>query len=382
MATVNQISTLLNQISSEMFGDTALSVNDLSGLIALGEQVLSSQTSKEQFTNILADRIGLTKNRTLDYVGFAPKIVVNEVEYGSAIQKINIQPFEASIQNAWNIGDDEYQTRIWDINKPQISQTFFNKYDTWEVDVTIPDDLLKQSFTSFSAMDSFISAVFDMFNKSMDMQLDFMKITAIDNLIGEKLASGSNVINLLDLYNTTYSPDTALTQAKALTSAEFLRFATRIIKMYIKYMENPSKLYNDGDMVRATRRDNMHVLMLSDFVSAYVTNLQSDTFNKEMVELPYYEEIPYWQGTGTSEPSFTSVSSLYVKTSSGSTVGRNGIVCVLADREAVGVTIKDRFIASDRNNREKYTNYTNGATMGYFNDLSENVVVFTIEDSE
>lgn len=382
MATINQISTLLNQISSEMFGDTALTVNDLSGLIALGEQVLSSQTSKEQFTNILADRIGLTKNRTLDYVGFAPKIVVNEVEYGSAIQKINIQPFEASIQNAWNIGDDEYQTRIWDINKPQISQTFFNKYDTWEVDVTIPDDLLKQSFTSFSAMDSFISAVFDMFNKSMDMQLDFMKITAIDNLIGEKLASGSNVINLLDLYNTTYSPETSLTQAKALTSAEFLRFATRIIKMYIKYMENPSKLYNDGDMVRATRRDNMHVLMLSDFVSAYVTNLQSDTFNKEMVELPYYEEIPYWQGTGTSEPSFTSVSSLYVKTSSGSTVGRNGIVCLLADREAVGVTIKDRFIASDRNNREKYTNYTNGATMGYFNDLSENVVVFTIEDSE
>lgn len=383
MATINQISTLLNQISNEMWGDSAITVRDLSGLISLGNDVLSSQTSKEQFTNILVDRIAMTRNRTLDYVGFAPKVVVNEIEYGSVLQKINIQPFTASVQNAWNIGDNNYQTRIWNIDKPTITQALFNKYDTWEVDVTIPDDLLKQSFTSFDAMDSFISSVMDMFNKSMDMQLDYMKITAIDNLIAEKINAGSNVINLLQLYNTNYTPSPLLTPTTALVNADFLKFATRTIKMFIKYMENPSKLYNDGDMIRATRRDNMHVLMLSDFVSAYITNLQSDTFNKELVELPYYDEVPYWQGTGTSLPTFSEVSTVNVKVSSdGTEVDQSGIVCVLADREAVGVTVKDRFVASDRNNREKYTNYTNGATIGYFNDLSENCVVFTIATYE
>jgi hypothetical protein len=153
--------------------------------------------------------------------------------------------------------------------------------------------------------------------------------------------------------------------------------------MYIKYIGSPSKLYNNGDMVRATKRDNMHVLMLSDFVSSYITNLQSDTFNKELVELPYYEEIPYWQGTSNAKPTFDEVSKISVKTSSdGTEVTQSGIVCVLADREALGVTIKDRFIASDRNNRERFTNYTNGATIGYINDLSENAIVFTIAETE
>ena len=381
MATINQISTLLNQISGQMFGDTAIVVNDLSGLIALGESVLSTNNNKEQFNNILTDRIGLTRYRTLDFDGFAPKTMLTELEYGSIVQKINIQPFQASIQNAWNIGDSNYQSRIWNIDKPVISQTFFNKYDTWEVDVTIPDTMLKQAFTSFDAMDNYISAVMDMFNKSMDMQLDYMRITAIDNLIAEKIKDGTNVINLLELYNTTYTQ--TLTPVTALVNADFLKFATRTIKMYMKYLSSPSKLYNNGDMVRATKRDNMHVLMLSDFVSSYVTNLQSDTFNKELVELPYYEEIPFWQGTSNSKPTFDEVSKISVKTSSdGTEVTQSGIVCVLADREALGVTIKDRFIASDRNNRERYTNYTNGATIGYINDLSENAIVFTIASHE
>lgn len=381
MATINQISTLVNQVSSQMFGQTAITVNDLSGLISLGESVLSSANNKEQFTNILVDRIAMTKYRTLDYDGFAPKLLMNEIEYGSIIQKINIQPFEAKNQNAWNIGDVNYTTHIFDIDKPEITQVLFNKFDTWEVDVTIPDEMLKQSFTSFSAMDSFISSIFDMFNKSMEMQLDYMKMTTISNLIGEKINNQSSVINLLGLYNTTYSK--TLDVDNALMDPEFLRFSARTIKMFIKYMENPSKLYNDGNMIRATKRDNMHVIMLSDFVSTYITNLQSDTFNKELVDLPYYEEIPYWQGSSNSYPSFDEVSKINVKISSdGTEIEQDGIVCVLADREALGVTIKDRFVASDRNNRERYTNYTNGATIGYFNDLSENCVVFIIAEDE
>ena len=41
----------------------------------------------------------------------------------------------------------------------------------------------------------------------------------------------------------------------------------------------------------------------------------------------------------------------------------------------MGIGYDDRFTATDRNNRNRYTNYTSGATLQYYNDLSENGVI-------
>ena len=48
------------------------------------------------------------------------------------------------------------------------------------------------------------------------------------------------------------------------------------------------------------------------------------------------------------------------------------------DRDAMGVTITKRNGTTERNNHDEYTNYYNKATYGYFNDMSENGIVFYI----
>ena len=62
------------------------------------------------------------------------------------------------------------------------------------------------------------------------------------------------------------------------------------------------------------------------------------------------------------------------------TINQSGIVGFFADTYALGVTNLKEHAGADRNNGECYTNYTQGATFGYFNDLSENAVVFIVAD--
>ena len=70
-----QIYTLVNGVNSQAFGQSALTVVDTQGLIALGNVVLSSSTNTEAFLNTLLQRIGRTimdyrryRNRLSDMV--------------------------------------------------------------------------------------------------------------------------------------------------------------------------------------------------------------------------------------------------------------------------------------------------------------------------
>ena len=156
-------------------------------------------------------------------------------------------------------------------------------------------------------------------------------------------------------------------------------FAGKTMRDYIKYMAKPSVLYNVPGRIRATSRDNMHVMLLTDFASAYDTYVRSVLFNPQ--ELPYYTEVEYWQGTGVTAPSFADCSSIDVKTpGNGTAIQASGIVGVFCDREAIGIGLFDRFSAADRNNRNRYTNYTEGCTVQSIVDTSENGIIFVVQD--
>ena len=97
-----------------------------------------------------------------------------------------------------------------------------------------------------------------------------------------------------------------------------------------------------------------------------------------MVSLPRYESVPYWQGSGV-DYSFASTSAINIQLDESTTVNKSGIIAVAYDYNAMGVTLTDRRAASQRNDKDEYTDYFNKATFGYFNDMSENGIVFYIE---
>lgn len=390
---VNQIYSLLNDINKELWGETALKVNDLSGIISLGETIVGDGTDTDKFLGALVDRIGKTVVRTLDLELDFPTLFMDNYEFGCILQKINVNPFDAIASSEWKVGDTSpaFSPTFADIHKPSVTVKYFKGIDTWKFQVTIPDDLFASAFTSETAMGNFIDAIISAMTDSMTISLNNMSRTAIDNLIAEKIHAGHNIIDLVSMYNTAYglTGNDALSASDCMVSKEFARYASTIIRKYVKYLSQPSVLYNEGGLVRATARDNMHVLMLTDLVALFDAYLLSDSY-KDLYDLPLYTEVAYWQGnhdTVNGDNSFTANSSIHVIPSSQEgedspdQIDQTGIVCVLADRQAVAIGLDKRRTGSWYNSIDAYTNLSSTASLQYINDTTENCVVFVVADS-
>lgn len=394
---VNQIYSILNDINKQMWGQDAIDVNDLSGLIAMGSSVMSSTDNMDKFLNKLVDRIGKTVVRTLDLELDFPGLFMDSFEFGATLQKITVNPFEAINNAEWEVGANDFQPTFADVHKANIVVSYFTGIDTAKFQRTLPDGLFDSAFINESSMGNFIDAIIEAMTDSMTMSINNMSRTAVNNFIAEKIKANNGVINLLTGYNTMVGVGNTITAATAMYNKEFIRYATNEIRKYIKYLRTPSVLYNTGviengvatPVVRATARDNMHIIFNTWFTSAVESYLESDTFHNELVSLPYYNEVSYWQankGESTIND-FTTNTSIKVTPSSEagavspSDVEQSGIIGILADRQAIAVGINKQRTGTFRNDIDAYTNVSMSFSKMWLNDLSENGIVFIVADA-
>ena len=380
MSDVKQIYSILNDVAKQTLGTGAIAVVDTQSFISLGDKVLKSDTDTENFLSKLTDRIAKTVYSVRNYSGINKNLMREPFDYGVIVQKINVEMPEAKENNAWKIGEQGYTPTYAPVIKPTVSQKLFNKLSTWEIDVTIPDFMLKTAFLNESSMATFIDAIFTAMNNAMVMCVDNNANLIRANFIGNKIHSAepTQAINLLKDYNTLTNAN--LTVTSCLRDVDFLKWATMQISLWTKRMRVMSKLFNEDKNSKFTSEEYLVLDVLQDFASSTATFLQSDTYHKELVALPMYNEVPYWQGSGETF-AFADTSKISVKIDGTNEVTQGGIIAVAYDYNAIGTTINEPRSTTERNNKDEYTNYYNKATIGCFNDLGENGIVFYIAES-
>ena len=378
MSKVEQIYTLVNETAKESMGEKAIAVKDVSSLIALGDSVLSSASDTENFLNTLVDRIARTVFSVRRYETDTVGMVRHPFEFGCIVQKIYVDMPEAKQNNSWEIGKEGYTPVFAPVIKPTAKQKLFKGITTWEVDVTIPDYMLRTAFLNETSMATFIDAIFTAMDNMITLALENNANLTRASFIARKLKGGKpcGAINLLHEYNTLTSA--SLTIEGAMMNAEFLAWASRAINLWVKRMSKMSVLFNEEGYKRHTPKDKIVVNLLQDFTSACDTFLGANTFHDELVKLPMYDSVAYWQGAGESFD-FNDTSAIKVKIDESNTIEKKGIIGIVYDYEAMGVTLNERRSTSERNNHDEYTNYYNKANIGYFNDMSENGIVFYLE---
>ena len=379
MSKVEQIYTLVNETAKESMGEKAIAVKDVSSLIALGDSVLSSASDTENFLNTLVDRIARTVFSVRRYETDTEGMVRHPFEFGCIVQKIYVDMPEAKQNNSWEIGKEGYTPVFAPVIKPTAKQKLFKGITTWEVDVTIPDYMLRTAFLNETSMATFIDAIFTAMDNMITLALENNANLTRASFIARKLKGGKpcGAINLLHEYNTLTSA--SLTVESAMLNAEFLAWASRAINLWVKRMSKMSVLFNEEGYKRHTPKDKIVVNLLQDFTSACDTFLGANTFHDELIKLPMYDSVAYWQGAGESFD-FNDTSAIKVKIDESNTIEKKGIIGIVYDYEAMGVTLNERRSTSERNNHDEYTNYYNKANIGYFNDMSENGIVFYLEN--
>ena len=348
MSKVSQIYDLVNQTAKESMGEQAITVKDVSSLIALGDSVLASNTDTENFLNTLVDRIARTVFSVRQYESDSEGMVRHPFEFGCIVQKIYVDLPEAKKNDAWEIGNSDYAPKFAPVIKPTAKQKLFNGITTWEVDVTIPDFMFRTAFTNETSMATFIDAIFTAMDNMMTLALENNANLTRASFIARKIKGGKpcGVINLLHEYNTITSA--GLTVENALMNAEFLAWASRSINLWVKRMSKMSVLFNEEGYKRHTPKDKLVVNLLQDFTSACDTFLGANTFHDELVKLPMYDSVAYWQGAGESFD-FNDTSAINIKldeTEQG-TISKKGIIGVIYDYEAMGVTLNERRSTSE-----------------------------------
>ena len=388
---VTQLHALVNAVTQEILGETAVVAEDLSNVVDIGKTIIDSD-NVDNYVKKLVNHIGKVVFVNRLYTGGVPSVLMDSWEYGSILEKISADLPEATINETWALEDKkDYSPDVF--YKPSVSAKFFNSKVTFEIPMSFTEIQVKESFSSKEQLNGFISMLTTSIENSMTVKLDALIMRTINNMMAETLVAELNtagvglpvvidttatsvkVVNLLKLYNETVTAP--LTADNAVTDPDFIRFATYQISMHSDRMSKISTLFNVEKAERFTPKDLQHIVLLSDFAKASETFLASNTQNAEMVALPKHETVPYWQGSGAGY-SFDDVSTINVKTASKADVNVKGILGVIFDRDALGVSNLDRRVTTNYNPRaEFYTNFYK-FDAGYYNDLSENFVLFFI----
>lgn len=384
---VQQIYNLVNNMTGEILGQTGLVKEDLSNLVDIGSQIFDA-SSVENAARTLVDHIGKVMFVIRPYNGAAPSVYRDAWEYGSVLEKISAEIPEAQENESWELQDnEEYAQDIF--KKDNVSAKFFNSKTTFEVQRSITDIQLRSAFDNAAQLNSYSSMIMDAVQKSMSIKLDGLVMRTINNAIAHTInaeftggsglnnGSGTRVINLLKLYNTANS--SSYTFAQAILLPDFIRYATYMIGLYMDRMSKISRVFNIGGQVRYTPKDLQHLVLLSDFAKASEIYLQSTTFHDDLVKLKGFETVPSWQGTGTAFNDLSVLSKINVTIKSGDStqdVETAGVLGVLFDHDALGVSNLNQRVTSHYNAKGEFTNTWYKADGSYFNDFNENVIVF------
>lgn len=364
-----QIYSVVNSAAQQALGQAAIAAIDTASFVSLGNTVLSSQTNTEAFMNALCQRIGKTIISFREYRNKFRDMVLDDFEYGAILQKLKVSMPTAEEDESYNLVDgqsiDQYK-----VAKPVVDQKLFVTRSPYQFRITIQEEHLKEAFLSVSAMGGFLASVYGEVRNAIEFALENLGRACFANYIAE-VGGTAREIKLVTEYNGLGGNVTA---ANALTNKDFLNYAFRRINEFIDYFQEMSTLYNDGSETRHTPIDYLRIKLLSPFVRAAQTVTQYAAFNENLVNTDKaYEKVTYWQSAQNRSQIIAQ------RASDDEVTTVSNIIGVMHDRDALGIYQQTERVANSPFNASGlYFNVFYHERQIWFNDLSENFVIFTL----
>ena len=350
--------------NSKFNGVEQIYVSPNAGVTFTGNNQSSSSAGSHVIKNYKGT-IGLSKNNF-------ENVIINDNGF------ITTQTYANVSSNATYYLDGKYYA-------PVVSSKLFNKETTFEIDTSFAEVQFKESFRDAGTLNSFFGMLESRIKDSLTFALDGLTMRVLNNFALEHFKAGKSVINLLSMYNTTYSK--SLTAAAAATDSDFLRFAAYQILLFKSRMRGMGRQFNIDSYDTHSPYDRQILIMHSDYAKGIDIYLQSDTYHNELTSIGEYRDVPFWQSAKGF--TYTNTTSIAGKPASGEWL-HDGVVCdrvscggvigMLIDRDACAICREDIRTTSQRIPKaEFYTNFTKQRCM-YLNDLAENGIIFTLAD--
>ena len=393
--TFNQLATILNAITAQATGTSALAVTDTSSFITAGQEALKAgyDTLGTAISQVLSKTIFSIRPYSAKFKG----LEMTQQQYGNITRKLTAidKPFKNNPGLDPTVLVDGGTVDPWVIEKPLVQQMNWYGAETVQRQLTLWDYQLDQAFSGPDQLASFVSMMMQNMSDVLEQARENTKRMTLVNLIGAILgnyAANQNV-KLVTAYNSYVGASPALTWADIKADnakyQHFMRFAYARIATVASMLTERSAKYHVSltgkTIMRHSPYDRQRLYMLGQERYDMEAQVLADAFHDNYLQYADVETVNFWQSINT--PDTINVTPSYLATAGanagtiqkGSAVNKAGIFAVLMDEEAAGIVQVQERSGSIYNARASYNNLFFTTVNRYFNDFTENAVVFTLD---
>ena len=387
---VEQIPDVVVDAVSDLVGKTKAKKLVAKGLVSLGKSLADLDLLDGWFGK-LANRVVDTRYMIRSY---EPKnnrkILRNEHEFGAFVQRVYYTDMPDATENpTWATPDSGTysQESPYDVEgSVGIKALIYGGKGTWTLEFIRPLVQIKNAFTSLAEMDAFIAGLYTYVDNKIKLQEEAITMLAANTGIANAIVNGL-FRDLLSEYNLLHDND-VITREEALRDAEFLKYASMEISRVVENIGMLTTVFNAEGYETYTSPENLVLEMLTQFEKASEVYLQADTFHNDLVALPNFETIPYWQGCGSRNFAFDDCSSIHIEhdgfildstdESDTGEVNVDGIIAFMHDVEYVASTFNNVRQWQLPNPRSEVMVHGHKAEKGFAVDKFMNAFVFMI----
>lgn len=386
--TFNQLSTLLNGIQSQVTGANAIAPVNTSEFVTVAQTVL--KTGTDPVMSAISQILGRTIFSVRPYSAKFKGLLMDSQRWGGITRKINYVDKSFTDDSGFSLTDGQAVDQ-YIVNKPEVIQTNYYGSNVYQKSVTIFRDQLDMAFSGVDEFGEFISGVMQNISDQIEQAHEDTGRMTIANLVGGIVAAqkANQIVHLLTEYNAL--TDKKLTANTVYAPENYKPFMlwvySRIAKASAMLTER-SQLYHFNLTGKPIQRhspvNRQRLYLYAD--ARYQTEAQvlADTYHDNYLSFGETETVNYWQSI--ESPAEIQVKPVYFEETDGSIVTaadnvmQDNIFAVIMDEEAAGMNIFNYELAvTPYNARGRYTNMWWSFNERYFNDFTENAMVFLLD---
>lgn len=383
----NAIGALVTDIVQQATGQKVLTPTNTSDFVAVANTGL--QAGYDNLMGAISQVLSKTIIANRPYTRQFKALEADSIRWGNHVRKINF------VDRDWEDGTSlplttgvavEDQAPTVD----EVLQTNFYGQNDYQVPWTLFARQLDVAFSGPDEFASFITGKLQNISDMTEQKHENMARATLANLIGGviTLNNSRQVVHILSEYNAATGLNlTAQTVQQPANYPAFMKWAYARVAEISSLLRERSQIFHQNvtgkEIQRHTPYPRQRVYMYAPSRYAMDARVLADTYHDNYLDRAVTETVNFWQSIDTPDtisvvPTYMDATGALVTPASAVVV--NNIFAAIVDEEAAGYTIiNQRTTKAAYNGSGEFQNFWLKFTDRYYNDFTENVVVFLMD---
>lgn len=384
--TIEQTSAVLNDVLAQVTGSKTIGTVTPENFVSVATTVLKQDydVTLKAISQVLSRTIFSVRPYTRKFKGME----ADEIRFGNHVRKLNLSDLPFEDDQRYTLEDD-VSVDMYKVRKPKVLQVNMYGQETFQTHYTVFRDQLDVAFSSMEEFGRFLAMVAQNLSDTIEQAHESLARATVANFINGKVKGDApNVIKLVTVYNdmtgAALTPDTVKQPQNFVPFVKWMygyisSISSLLTERTVKYHINVT----DHEIARHTPASMQSLYLYSPELNNIRTSVLSDVFNPDFLKLAYTEQVNFWQSIET--PMGINNKPEYLLPDGTTKVEEEAVVTsnvfgLMCDVEAMGYTVVNQWTATTPFNAAGgYSNIYFHFTDRYWNDFTENAVVFLLE---